>query len=395
MEKLKTSEVNRVGGGDNCNPIILFGTGNLAELFYKKNKKLVDIKFCLDNDKNKQGKEFHNSKIYSPYDKNINIKDCRIIIASMYYSEISSQLKEMGLCEIEDFIPYNLFNKKIAIIYGNCHTRIIKNYLKSSCKFSSIYEFYNYKPVYDFKFGSYLEESILRNCDLFIYQYISKEYRDYKFSTDYILTQLSKDCKKINIPNLFGFGKMFFPQATSNLYNKAYKSDSNGLFPHGDENIIKFIENNISINEIIHNLNKKIYSKNYILLNFNIVFKKLIDKEKYWDIKISRFIKKNYKRKLLFYDPGHPTNYLLKKIAKEILKILNIHDKIRMTDSINLDGLQIPIYPCVRKCLKLKFKTKKLRCTFPVEEFRYKKLTFEDYIREYISWCYDMKDSEN
>lgn len=395
MEKLKTSEVNRVGGGDNCNPIILFGTGNLAELFYKKNKKLVDIKFCLDNDKNKQGKEFHNSKIYSPYDKNINIKDCRIIIASIYYSEISSQLKEIGLIEIEDFIPYNLFNKKIAIIYGNCHTRVIKKYLESSHKFSNIYGFYDFDTIYSFNFGSYLEESVLKNCDLFIYQYISKEYKGYKLSTDYILEHLNRDCKKINIPNLFGLGKMFFPQSTSNPYNKIYKSELNGLFWYGDENIIKFMENNISINKIIHSLKKNIYSKNYILLNFNTVFKKLIDKEKYWDIKISHFIKKNYKKKLLFYDIGHPTNYLLKKIAKEVLRILNIYDKIQIIDGINLDIHQMPIYPCVRKCLKLKFKTKKLRCTFPVEEFRYRKLTFEDYIREYISWCYDIRDSEN
>lgn len=155
------------------------------------------------------------------------------------------------------------------------------------------------------------------------------------------------------------------------------------------------MENNISINKIIHSLKKNIYSKNYILLNFNIVFKKLIDKEKYWDIKISHFIKKNYKKKLLFYDTGHPTNYLLKKIAKEVLRTLNIYDKIQIIDGINLGIHQMPIYPCVRKCLKLKFKTKKLRCTFLVEEFRYRKLTFEDYIREYISWCYDIRDSEN
>lgn len=314
----------------------------------------------------------------------------------MYYFEIASQLKEMELSEIENFIPYNLFNKKIAIIYGNCHTRIIKKYLESSHKFSNVYEFYDVSEIFRLKNDYRLEKSVLKNCDLFIYQYVSKEYRGYRLSTDYILEYLNRDCKKISIPNSVGMGKMFFPQSTSNPFNRIYKSSElGGLFPYGDENIIKFMENNISINEIIHNLKKKIYSKNYILLNFNIVFKKLIDKEKYWDIKISHFIKKNYKKKLLFYDPGHPTNYLLKKIAKEVLKNLNIYDKIQIIDGINLDIHQMPIYPCVRKCLKLKFKTKKLRCTFPVEEFRYRKLTFEDYIREYISWCYNIRDSEN
>lgn len=313
----------------------------------------------------------------------------------MYYSEIANQLKEIGLTEIEDFIPYNLFNKKIAIIYGNCHTRIIKKYLESSYKFSDIYGFYDFGTIYSFAFVGYLEESVLEHCDLFIYQYVSKEYKGYEASTDYILAHLNKGCKKINIPNLIGFGKMFFPQSTFNPYDKSYKVAPGGLFPNGDENIIKFMENNISINKIIHSLKKNIYSKNYILLNFNTVFKKLIDKEKYWDIKISHFIKKNYKKKLLFYDPGHPTNYLLKKIAKEVLRTLNIYDKIQIIDGINLDIWQMPIYPCVRKCLKLKFKTKKLRCTLPVEEFRNRKLTFEDYIREYISWCYDIRDSEN
>lgn len=51
----------------------------------------------------------------------------------------------------------------------------------------------------------------------------------------------------------------------------------------------------------------------------------LKSKEKTCDIKISDFILENYKKQQLFYTPNHPAPIILKIMAKQILKKLNIN----------------------------------------------------------------------
>lgn len=127
-----------MGGGDK-QEIILFGTGGLAKRFYSKYKDIVDIKFCIDNDKNKIGSKFYEHDIFNVYEKRNDIKKYKIIVASSYYSEISSQLYKLKLEEYENFISHEAFGKKIAVIHGNCQTGVIKKYLENSKLFSNKY----------------------------------------------------------------------------------------------------------------------------------------------------------------------------------------------------------------------------------------------------------------
>ncbi len=77
---------------------VVFGTGSSADILCRTAKQLgVNISFFIDNNKQKQGKEYNNLKIYAPDRLVYEPKDkILIFIASMYYIEISEQLDAMG-----------------------------------------------------------------------------------------------------------------------------------------------------------------------------------------------------------------------------------------------------------------------------------------------------------
>lgn len=95
--------------------IYIFGTGeagkNLTTLL---NIFGVNIIGYYDNNNSKIGKKFLGKIIYNPKNiQKLNNKNDFIIIASMYYDEISSQLEICGLERTVDFIHYySIFNLK-------------------------------------------------------------------------------------------------------------------------------------------------------------------------------------------------------------------------------------------------------------------------------------------
>lgn len=97
--------------------IVIWGTGNtsinVTKELYAQNlgERII---YYIDNEKDKQNLPFLSRMVYS-YDKLVNEKNVLVIIASMYYGEISEQLKEMGCSNfingIDFFnIPYNFIS---------------------------------------------------------------------------------------------------------------------------------------------------------------------------------------------------------------------------------------------------------------------------------------------
>lgn len=82
--------------------VIIFGASRLGEIAFNILKDKYNIEYFSDNDKNKWGKYYYDIAIISPQElgKHTNKK---IIIASMYYSEISIQLKDIGFNNIYIF----------------------------------------------------------------------------------------------------------------------------------------------------------------------------------------------------------------------------------------------------------------------------------------------------
>lgn len=76
--------------------------------------------------------------------------------------------------EIRDFIYYDSYNKKIAVLHGNCHMNVVHEYLASSEEFINKYVIY---PIPRIQVNSkgYIEQSLLEICDLMIIQDIQEE----------------------------------------------------------------------------------------------------------------------------------------------------------------------------------------------------------------------------
>lgn len=105
--------------------ILLFGTGSCCEnLKSKLNYNKVEIIGYIDNDKNKQGKNYFDKKVISV--ENIKYFDFDyIVIASQYVTEIKEQLHKYGVDEhkiIPYFIHYDYLediNKKLNLILND------------------------------------------------------------------------------------------------------------------------------------------------------------------------------------------------------------------------------------------------------------------------------------
>ena len=110
-------------------------------------------------------------------------------------------------------------------------------------------------------------------------------------STEYILTALKKECKRICIPNMFFSG--YYPQLC--FYNKYNKSR---LFGDGDSNINSLYEKNQLTKSNIDRLNDENYYSKEEVLNFLAQsFEELRKREnEHCDIIISDYLENNYKK---------------------------------------------------------------------------------------------------
>ena len=93
-----------------------------------------------------------------------------------------------------------------------------------------------------------------------------------------------------------------------------------------------------------------------------------------------------YQEEQLFYDPGHPTNFILKKIAEDVLSYLDIPNK-EISCEDTLDMHEIPVYPIVRKTLGLKWEKRFIRESSTAKSLN-ERMSFEDYIEQYLWWCH-------
>ena len=112
---------------------------------------------------------------------------------------------------------------------------------------------------------------------------------------------------------------------------------------------------------------------------------KIKERENKWDITIYDFIMQNYKRHKLFYDMGHPTNIVLKKIAEDVLERLGIKET-NIDAQKKLDIHEVPVYPCRKKSLGLEWEDENIRKSDYACRMG-ENMDLESYVREYVWWC--------
>jgi hypothetical protein len=218
---------------------------------------------------------------------------------------------------------YNLYENKNLVFYTNCQGGIgINTLLCSRVKFKTV----NYIETFSFIWNNKeLPIDLLNNADIFIYQPINKKYC--KYSTDIniennILTHLKTDCIKISFPYIYF--ACLFP-----LFHANAAAEIDG----GSSYDISKIVNRDSILNL-----KKIYTNEEILSlydndkidfnfkqNYEYTIERIQNIEKNCNIMITNlFTIDNIKKIKLMNSNNHPSNFVLKYITNEVLKILQL-----------------------------------------------------------------------
>lgn len=254
----------------------------------------------------------------------------------------------------------------IITIYSNCQGHALKIILEKIFKKIKVNYISNYEYIYNKKNIDY---SMINDSDYFIYQPIKKERG--KYSTDYILSKIDNKVITVSFPYIYNTGMWAIVINNNNL--------SNGF----NNNYTDF------------NLNSKIFGKEYISnfekdiekifkggINFNLKnrffesLNKLTKIEENTDIKISDFIRNNYKNIQMFYRDCHPSLELMKEVFSRLMIFLEIpferNHLIKINDLNDFNMLTngyIPITKIERKELELIFE---INDFFKVENENYK-----------------------
>lgn len=368
--------------------IILFGTGWQAEKFIYNYGKIYDVKYVLDfSPKNRKFLDKYD--VYEPTQENCS--RYFIICACDYYmSKCHAFMESIGKEELKDFVWYEWDNKKMIVLNANCYGPQIKKYLKSNAEFDSNFYFYPVPQVFSNPDGM-IDEHIMRNCDIFMHQDIRKDNGySYKLSDEYLLKQIPAKAISITIPNLVGFGSVFYRQAVPhNALNRAFQGAPYGLFPAGDNIVDMLCEKKVSTEYILARCrDAEWFTKSDIRTKLNLQYKKYKEREVFWDIKIIDYFMSFYRDKKIFYDVEHPANFIMRKICEDILEKLGIHARLPLL-SKPLNSYEMPIYPDIKEKLDLSWggTEEYIRVDSPYKLYE-GNMDMEEYIREYIFWCH-------
>ncbi len=275
-------------------------------------------------------------------------------------------------------------------LYGNCQMKVVYDYLTK--KHPERYEctlVINYKTIFD---SNLLPLQQLQQADIFIFQPLHGHGR---IDTDYIRANyLKSSCRCISFPYIFFSG--YFPDYVDDRNNIRTISDKCpfGIYGYGHQKIIDFIALGLAPHHILELSERDdLFSPGELYGNLERTLEILREKEKETDVKLSDFIKKNFRKYRLFHTVKHPTNVLLKELFKQLLPLLGLRSKNIDSDPffsrehLTFETTDI-IYPSVAKILNLHFTAshalrgyEEVSCTEYING--YMKLLYPDY---YKNW---------
>lgn len=380
--------------------IIIWGTGLEAEKFYYRYRDKYSIVGVIDSFKTGM---FHEIPIYKIDEIKTKIEYDQIVIATTAYeNQITRELEEKGFRYSTDYCYLNDLDKKLCIIYGNCHMAGIEEYLVKTPAFIRNYTVKRFF-VHDNaeKEEMYPTDELLAACDLLISQDIRDTNKVGAYGFDKLCSRVSSECRCVKVPNLYGMN-IYFPQFNEESYkygdilrehertsvsNPVYNYSIKGILGHRDYMIESMFDENKSTREIKNRIEcDDIYSKEELEENYKSEISRLKKREAGCDIIISDFIEAEYRRKKLFYDPFHPTEDLLIEKAKRILECLNIEDTERRRNIRAFDEFEAFVYGCVYKHLGLKFDNEYIKYESTGCSIGNVMMNLEDYIEQYRLW---------
>ncbi len=291
-------------------------------------------------------------------------------------------------------------SKKIAVIYGNCQTAMLREILLLNPSFEDKYFFIVIPTVCDYNAGEEMRElwnTLLANdefwkqIDLFLCQKVNGANRFCsELATDNLVKKLSSKCQVISMINIYFDG--YFIQRTENKNNIMEEIQQSGLFPYGDIFVDELLKRGFKKEDILEQvLDENFIASEIIDQAVNQSLLELKKREKEADVVISDYIEQKYKERQLFYSPNHPVNIVLIEYARRLIRYMGLTDSTIGEDIVYmkagcLKGQDIPIYPSVIKRLGMKVYDTSYYMNRYIEPDLL--VGFEEYIKKYIWYCF-------
>lgn len=386
--------------------IVIVGTNIAAQRFYRNNKDKCRIKICLSSYSGHREFLLEEEKdylVYNFYDY-VADEDDYFVIFEDRYAWLENQLLADGNVLFDNFVQgymaeIAMSSKKVALIAGNCQMGMIYYFLKEISAFTNEYHLFWF-PTHRYKSRWSLRSvALLRNmCDLYIC--MNHDKKDYKFFTS---EELPTACKVLTVPYIQM--RLLWPQMNmdeGNFFIKNSRTEEHGPFEFADANINAMINKDMSVEEIIQKLSDDtFYDEKFVSEWAENVLHNLEMADAGCDVKLAPYVRENYRKVSLYRDGFHMQPWLVCELLHRLLKILNIEDdelvRIEEQKADNdvykrflIHCTEVPIYPSVAKALGLEWIDKDTR--YDVTFYNgIRKVTFEEYIREYYNICSMMK----
>ena len=383
--------------------IIIFGCGNTTREFLSDYGDRLNITAFWSNDiKEKEfslgdGKKF---EVVRPISNNMQNTGNRLItICSIAIGEISEQLMMLGYIPFKDFIDVNiarliLSKKSIALMFGACHLRAVKDALLTSKAFSEKYEAfflpnYMWLSAYDSLRLGFLAE----NCDLFIYG-ISAEPFNYR-KNKALLERIDKNACSIALPIIcFGgyFPQIDRPYNRMNRYAVKCEGQDYTPFSYEDSYINKCIDDGDSVEEIIRKIsNYEVYDIAYITQMLEYEWNRIGFQEMETEIKVLEYLRDNYQKRRLFRNEAHMETEVIYHYARQIVEYLEIQPDFNKRTETFFYCSQHPVYGCTVKALGLEWDVEEELLDLYTYE-GWKKVTREEFINAYVESASKIKE---
>lgn len=389
--------------------VILWGYQDAAISFYQEYKERFHITACVTEQK--QYPSFlaveEEIPIYEWEEYEVSEQDYIVICASPF-ELIDNQIMASGLRFFEEYIDGNLVkailsDKKIVIVAGFCQVAVISDFLKQVKCFNEEYQCFRFLSHHWESRWGLRSLSFLRNlCDVYIC--MRHEEGDIKFFSP---KELPETCKIITIP--YALSRPYWPQVKAG-WKKAWneyfvhieRPMVHGPFEYGDANINRMIREGKTADEVVEELTSdNFYSEEQVLMHIDTVLRTLEYAEDGCDIKISQYIRENYRKKMLYWDMAHPAPSMVWEIIRQILDVMQIKMSAEEQAQIKENKIivpkydrhctVIPVYPCVARRMGLEWWQEDMQ--YDVTFYNgVKRLTFEEYIRSYYSICSKYKE---
>ncbi|WP_137129506.1 WcbI family polysaccharide biosynthesis putative acetyltransferase [Rhizobium sp. FY34] len=268
-------------------------------------------------------------------------------------------------------------NKKRIIIFGNCQGGILANVLRHHSAFSGQF----LVKHHSMELPANLHEQgkrDLEQCDILLVQDI-REWEQYPLR-DYVpetVKQLRYPCVRFASPWPFD---AFNGPDDRFARNKDYPNFEFTYF----DGLLGRLRNEIPDQEMRFEAYRSLSLKGSIDPKRLHVFeeKRLQAMDEKFDIGIGAFILDNFRKHPVFYTTAHPNGPILRMLLKYIARELGVQRFIWPTRRLDaLRNLQIPVHPLVAHKLELKWANETT-----LYRLQGKKVTWEDYVRKYISY---------